>query len=72
MSPVTWLNERDLILVSEVQRFGVIRSDREMERGSVDLRDRCKLRYARIFLGNQLRPAEPELCVADVPSWNEH
>lgn len=72
MSPVTWLNEHDLILVSEVQRFGVIRSDRKMERGSVDLRDRCKLRYARIFLGNQLRPAEPELRVAGVPSWDEH
>lgn len=70
--PVARFNEHDLILVCEVKRLAVVRSNREVKCGSVDLGDRRELSYTHVLLSNQLRPPESKLCVAGIPSGNEH
>ena len=64
-------DEHNLILVGEVEWFAIIRSDREVERGSVNLRDRRELGNARILLGNQFCPPESELGIVDNASRNK-
>ena len=68
MGSITRFDEHDLILVGEVEWFGIIHSDREVKRGSVDLRDRRELGDAGVLLSNQLSPPESELRIASIAS----
>jgi hypothetical protein len=68
---VTRFDEHDLILVIEVEWLAIIRSDGEVERGSVNLRDRRELGNAEVLLSNQFGPPESELGIAGIASRNE-
>lgn len=72
MRSVTRFNEHDLILVGEVEWLGVVRGNRKMERGGVDLGDRRELGNARVFLSDQFRPPESKLRIAGVASRDKH
>lgn len=71
MRPITRFDEHNLIFVGEVEGFGVVYGNREMERGGVDLGNRRELSHTQVLLSNQLRPPESKLRVADIPSRNK-
>lgn len=57
--------------MGEVEWLAFIRGDREMERSSVDLRDRSELWDAEVLPGDQFRPPEPELRIVEISSRNK-
>ncbi len=68
---VTRFDEYDLILVGEVEWLAIIRSDREVKRSSVNLRDRRELGDTGVLLSNQFCPPESKLRIADIASRNK-
>jgi hypothetical protein len=69
---ITWFDKHNLICVGEVEWLLVIRSDREVKCGGVNLRYCRELAGGEVELSNQFPPPETELRVADIASRNKY
>lgn len=71
MRSVTRFDERDLILVGEVEWLAIVRSDGEVECGNVNLGDRRELGNTEVPPSNQFCPPESELGIVGIISRNK-
>ncbi len=70
--PVTRFDEYNLILVGEVEWLAIIRSDREVKCGGINLGDCCELGSGGIELSYQFCPPKSKLCITDITSRNKY
>ena len=71
MRSVARFDEHDLILVGEVEWLAMVRSDGEVERSSVNLRDRRELGSTEVLLSNQFCSPESKLGIIGNVSRNK-